>query len=186
MRREIGDGEDWSVSLSRRALLAAGVSTVGSALAGCSSLGRTPTPEQPFATLDRQTVALDGVDLSVPNSVSTASEPADAGVVVVPGDTDRSPNRTAEWIADGRVVALLGDDCGATWNSWVMTSAFATKFDVMGAEWGEPGADLVVGGTVGLNLVTYGRTWEGTPSDSEIFRKLDSIASDIEDRTGGN
>ena len=56
----------------------------------------------------------------------------------------------------------------------------------MGAEWGEPGADLVVGGTVGLNLVTYGRTWEGTPSDSEIFRKLDSIASDIEDRTGGN
>ncbi|NHX36457.1 MULTISPECIES: hypothetical protein [Halolamina] len=185
MRLEIGDSEDWSISGRRRALLAAGVSVAGT-LAGCSGLGESPT-EQPFAALDRQRVYLDdGVDLSAPDAVPTGSEPSDAGVVVVPGDTERSPNRAAEWIADRRTVALLGDGCGDTWNSWVMTSAFATDFDVMGAEWGQPDADLVVGTAIGLNLVTYGRTWEGMPSDTEIMQELDSIASDIEGRRGGD
>jgi len=80
--------------------------------------------------------------------------------------------------------SLLGDGCGETWNSWVMTSAFATNFDVMGAEMGQPGADIVVGAAVGLNLVTYDRSWEASPSDRELLRELDTIATDIAERTG--
>lgn len=186
MRRDHGSRDRRTDALRRRTLLATG-SVLTAALAGCGGLGGSDTPDQPFATLDRRRVYVDdGVDLSVPESVSTGSEPADAGVVVIPGDTERSPILTAEWIADGSSVALLGDGCGSTWNSWVMTSAYATNFDVMGAEWGNPGADLVVGAAIGLNLVTYGRTWEDTPSDRDVLRALEEIAADIERRTGDN
>jgi hypothetical protein len=184
MRRE---AEDDLFPLRRRALLATTGSTVGTAIAGCSGFGGSDTPEEPFGTLDRETLYVDErVALSVPDAVSTTTDPADAGLVVLPGDTDHSPTQSAEWIAGGSSVALLGEGCGETWNSWVMTGAYATNFDVMGAEWGQPGADLVVGAAVGLNLVTYGESWEATPSDREVLRELDSIATDIEERTGGD
>ena len=186
MRRESGPGESRSLLPRRRLLLVGGVSTVGTVLAGCSGLDGSTTQEQPLGTLDRETIYVDdGVPLSVPDSVSTVTEPTDAGLVVLSGDTDRSPTQTAEWISDGSSVALLGDGCGETWNSWVTTGAFATNFDAMDAEWGQPGADLVVGTAIGLNLVTYGRTWEESPSDREVLRELESIAVDIEERTGG-
>jgi hypothetical protein len=187
MRREVGDDRIRTFPLVRRALLASAVSTVGTTIAGCSALGGSNTPEEPFGTLDREAVFVDdAVDLSVPESVSTADDPAAAGLVVFPGDTDRSPTLSAEWLAAGSSVALLGDGCSETWNSWVTTGAFATNFDVMGAEWGQPGADLVVGAAVGLNLVTYGRTWEEPPSDREVLHELDGIAADVADRTGGD
>lgn len=183
MRREF-DGSERSGTLGRRTVLATGAS-VAAALAGCGGLGGSNTPEGPFGTLDREGVYVDdGVALTVPSEVSTADEPSGAGVVVVPGDTDRSPTQSVEWIADGLSIALLGDGCGETWNSWVTTNAFATTFDVMDAEWGRPGADLVVGTAIGLNLVTYGRTWEESPSDRELLRELDGIAADIRERTG--
>ena len=186
MRRERGSSDRRSPSLRRRTLLAKG-SVLAAALAGCSGLGRSDTPEKPFGTLDRETVYVGGeVDLSVPDTVSTTTEPTEAGLVVLPGDTDRSPTRSAEWIADGSSVALLGAGCGETWNSWVTTGAFATNFDAMDAEWGQPGADLVVGSTVGLNLVTYGQTWEESPTDRELLRELDGIAADIAERRGKN
>ncbi len=174
-----------SLPVHRRALLAAAVSAAGTAVAGCVGLGGNDTQEEPFGTLDGETLYVDdGVGLSVPNAVSTTTEPSEAGLVVLPGDTDRSPTQSAEWIADGSSVALLGEGCGETWNSWVTTGAYATNFDVMGAEWGQPGADLVVGGALGLNLVTYGRSWEESASDREILRELDGIAADLEERRG--
>lgn len=169
--------------LRRRTLLAAGTALAAS-LAGCGGGGST---ERPFETLDSATVYIDDdMSLSVPDEVTTESSPGEAGLLVLPGDTDISPTRSAEWLNNDCSIALLGDDARSTWSGWVMSSPFTTRFDVMNAERGEPNADLLVATALGVNLVTYSRTWDEEPSDREILRELGKIVADIERRTGGN
>lgn len=178
MRRTHGARE-----LRRRTLLATGTA-LAAALAGCGGGGGT---EQPLETLNRTTVYVDdGVSLSVPGEVTTASSTDDAGLLVLPSDTDISPTRPAEWLENDRSVALLGDGARSTWSAWVMSSPFTTRFDAMNAERGEPNADLLVATALGVNLVTYSRTWEEAPPDQEVLRELGEIIADIQRRTGGN
>lgn len=168
----------------RRVLAAAGAAlTVG--LAGCWGA----EPEEPedhggYEHLRRRTVHVDGsVDLSVPDDVPTAGAREDADLLVLPGDTDVGVDRAVEWLADDRVVALLGEDAEATWLAWEDGDAYRDAFGGEGAADAEPDPDLLVAAAVGDRVTTYRYTWGNEPDDHDVLGKLDGALADLEDRT---
>ena len=172
--------------LSRRRVLAGTAATITTAVAGCSSLpGADDTTEAlTFDELHQTpTYVADGVDLSLPDEVPTVSEPADADLLLLPGDTDVDAQQAADWLAGDREIGLLGDEAEPTWLDWEASDAFEDAFENEGAADSDPDPDLLVGVTFDQRTSTYRRTWADGPRERDLQRALDEIMVDIAERT---
>ncbi|NHN47965.1 hypothetical protein G9464_10195 [Halostella sp. JP-L12] len=169
---------------SRRDVLAAAGATLAGTVAGCAALPDGESADDlEFDRLQRTAVYLDGgVDLSVPDDVSTASAPNNADLVVLPGDPDTDAEQAVDWLADERVLALFGAGAEGTWTEWVRSDAYAETFDDGGYGDAEPDPDLLVGAAVGLDVARYDQSWSDGPRDRDVLRALDETLIDIEER----
>jgi len=170
-------------------MAAAGVALTG-AVAGCGALlgdlaGDDPPDDQAYERLQVVAVHADeGVDLAVPAEVSTVRGTNNADLLVLPGDTDTGTEQAVEWLADGRILALLGDSAEETWLRWVRSDAYEETFEQEGYGDAEPDPDLLVAAAVDLEITTYRHTWGSGPRDRDVLRALDEALVDIEDRRG--
>ncbi|MFB6361233.1 MAG: hypothetical protein ABEH59_07905 [Halobacteriales archaeon] len=123
------------------------------------------------------------MDLSIPAEVPTVSEPYNADLVILPDDPVYGPDRVVEWLADDRIIALIGPNSEDTWAAWLQSDAFSDPFDIGGYSDGDPDPYLLVCVAIDLNLHTYRHSWSDTPSDEELLRALDEDLVAIENRT---
>jgi hypothetical protein len=165
--------------------------TLAGALAGCAALSDGLDEEEPpgddgpdeYRRLDTVGVHVaEGVDLSVPDEVETVSAPTDADVVVLPDETGVAADQAADWLADDRVLALLGADAEATWLGWARSDPFRDALDGGFAD-AEPDPQLLVGGAVGAHVRTYRHTWADGPDDDDVLEALDENLADLARRT---
>lgn len=173
-------------ALHRRRFVAAAATTLTAAVAGCSTLPGTgdTTEELTFDELHQTpTYVADGVDLTLPDEVPTVSEPGDADLLLLPGDTDVDPEQAAEWLTEDRKIGLLGEAAEPTWIDWEESDAFEETFDNQGIGDSEPDPQLLVGVTFDNRTSTYGRTWADGPRERDLIRALDEIMVDIAERT---
>lgn len=171
--------------LHRRRLLA-GAATLTAAVAGCSGVPATDdTPEAlQFEELHQTpTCAAEAVDLALPDEVPTESDPDDAELLLVPGDTNVDAQQTADWLAADRAIALLGDDAEPTWIDWKRSDAFAEAFENEAVADNDPDPQLLVGVAVESRTATYNRTWADGPRERDLLRALDEILVDVVERT---
>ena len=169
----------------RQALGAGGIALLGS-LAGCSSLlPDSSTPETPsYDQLDVTSVYVaDGVDLSLPSDLSTVSQPYNAPLLILPDETDADAEQAVEWLADDRVLALVGDRSESTWLSWVRSDAFGDHYRNEGLSEAQPAPSLVVGTALDLYVTTYRYSWDGSPSTRAVLGALDESLVKIENET---
>ncbi|MDS0281686.1 hypothetical protein [Haloarcula onubensis] len=174
------------MSHSRRtALRAAGVALLSS-WAGCSALSHDSAESEDvtFERLDVTPVYVeDGAELSTPAEVETVDQAYNAELLVLSGNTDATSNQAVEWLADDRIVALLGDSPEATWLEWARSDAFRDTFSNEGYSDAEPDPSLVVGARIGLYLKTYRRSWSDGPRNRDVLRALDESLVAIEKET---
>lgn len=169
----------------RRALRAGGVALLGS-FAGCSAL-QTDSADADDLSFERLHVTAvyvaDGVELSTPGVVETVDNPHNADLLVLPDDTDADAEQVVEWLADDRVLALLGDESEATWLSWARSDAFSDAFENEGYSDSEPDPSLLIGSKIGLYVKTYRRSWADGPRNRDVLRALDETLAAIETET---
>lgn len=171
--------------IRRRNVLAATSTVLLGAVAGCPAFADEDSIDDiEFERFHQTPVYLaDDVELSMPEEIQTVSEPADAELIITPDEPDVPPEQAAEWLADGRILALLGDEAENTWLSWVRSDAFDEAFDIQGIAEGEPDPDLLVGVAIDQQPTRYNRTWERGPHESDILKAVDEILVDIDGRT---
>lgn len=171
--------------MTRRRTLLAGGAALAVGLAGCTARTTDGTPaELAFERLDLTAVYVHAdVDLAVPDDVPTVSAKTNADLLVLPGDSNADAEQVVEWLADERVLALLGDTAEGTWLAWARSEAFDEHFERRGSSDAEPDPDLLVAAAVGLDVPTYRHTWSDSPSDRDVLRALDEILVDLEPRT---
>lgn len=154
--------------------------------AGCSALSTESTDSEGLSLERLDTTAVyvdDEVALSMPAEIETVTEPHNADLLVLSGDTNIDGEQAVEWFTDDRIIALLGDSSEATWLSWARSDAFRDAFKNGGSGDSEPDPSLVVGARVGLYVTTHRRSWSGTPRDRDILRALDEVLVAIEKET---
>lgn len=98
---------------------------------GCSALSTDSSDFEnlSFERLDATAVYVtDGVELSMPAEVQTVDGTHNADLLVLPGDTNTNAQKAVKWLADDRVIALLGDSSEPTWLSWTRSDAFRDAF----------------------------------------------------------
>lgn len=168
----------------RRTLLGVGSGLLG-LLAGCATLpgGRQPE-EQSFSRFHLTAVYIaESVDLSLPEEVSTVGTADNADLVVLPDVPSVDAQQAVDWLAQGRVLALIGLDAEATWLGWAQSDPFKDAFAQGGYADGEPDPYLLVAAEIGPNVPTYRHSWGDTPRDRDLLRSLDRDLVDIEERT---
>lgn len=172
-------------SLTRRRVLATAGALSLASLAGCSAITGPNTPEPlDFEALHTEPVYVDdAVDLSLPAEIETVNHEHNAALLVLHAATEVGAEQAAEWLADDRLLALLGDAAEATWLDWARSEAFDDTFGTGGLSDAEPDPDLLVGATIGIDLRTYRYTWGDGPRDRDVLRALDETLVDVEDRT---
>jgi len=168
----------------RRVMLGLGAALVGTT-AGCASLPGRGTPEElSYDRLQHTAVYLDdSVELSLPGEVETVEATNNADLVVLAGGTDVDAEQAVEWLADERVLALVGEESESTWLAWARSDVYADAFENEGLADGEPDPQLLVAATVGPQVRTYRRTWADGPRDRDLLRGLDETLVDIEAET---
>ncbi len=170
---------------TRRGVLAGAGAALGSAMAGCAALpGGGSTDDRAYERLHLTAVYVDdGVDLSVPDELQTVRATTNADLLVLPADTGTDAGQAVEWLADDRVVALLGDGAEATWLDWARSDAYGDAFGEGGTADAEPDPYLLVAGAVGLDVSTYRHSWSDGPRDRDVLRALDEVLVDLESKT---
>lgn len=187
-------------SSTRRRCLAGLAASLSTALAGCGALGSTadtPTADA-YPFLEGQRVFVDpSLSIERPEGVRAAAVPWAADVIVVPDDTDWETSTVVDWLAAGRLVAILGEHSESTYHDWKTSDAYADAFGeprAMAESQGSSGSSggLFAGGSSGTEsgelpefvaawavgderTTTYRVTWGGTddPSDAQIFDAVD-------------
>lgn len=175
--------------LTRRQALAGTGATLVGTIAGCASLPDEesedgPAGESAYERLQRTAVYVDSdVDLSIPDDVPTVSAPNNADLIVLPGDTEVGAERAVDWLADERVLALLGDESEPTWLAWVRSDVYTDTFRGEGAGDAEPDPNLLVAAAIDVTVTTYRFTWGEGPRDRDVLQRLDETLDDIQART---
>lgn len=137
-----------------------------------------------FEQLDVTAVYVaDGVTVAVPPEVSTVDNANNADLLLLPDETSADADQVVEWLADDRVLAILGDRSEAAWLSWARSDAFRDTFETEGFGDSGPDPSLVVGATIGLYVKTYRRSWSEGPRNRDILRALDETLVAIERET---
>jgi hypothetical protein len=170
--------------LSRRRVLAGLGAAASGFLAGCGSTSDEGTPATPtFERLDVTSVHVaDDLALSVPAAVPTVGSRANAELLVLPGDAAVGAAGVADWLADGKVLGLLGPAAEATWLDWADSEAVAEHFDTEGVSDANPDPQLLVAAAVDRSLPTYRTTWGDEPTDRDVLVALDDALVDVHDR----
>lgn len=178
------DGRGDRTVTRRRALLGISGALIG-ATAGCTSLpGQGPPEDQSYDRLQQTAVYLeDGVELSLPEEIQTVDASTNADLIILPGDPETDAEQAVEWLADERVLALLGEASESTWLTWTQSETFTNAFENEGYADSEPDPHLLVAATIGLQVRTYRRTWGNGPRDRDILRALDETLVDIATET---
>lgn len=170
-------------SISRRGLLCAVSPLMLTGLSGCSFLsGNSPSSEAtPEYERLRNTATYvgDDVDLRLPDAVPRVEASTNADLIVIQGTPDVSVETAVSWLADDRVLALLGDRAEETWLEWARSEEFRSAFDTGGVGDADPDPQLLVGATIGVRVTTYRKTWGDQPSNSDIAAALDETMDDI-------
>lgn len=168
----------------RRTLLAASSGVIAS-LAGCAALTNDGTEEElSFDQLQRTTVYVDeAVELAMPADVPTASTTENADLLVLPGDPAIVAQQAVNWLAEERILALVGSASEATWLDWAQSDPFTETFGPGGYADGEPDPLLLVAAKIGETVPTYRHSWGDTPRDRDLLRALDEDLADIANRT---
>lgn len=184
---------------TRRRLLAGLAVPATAVLAGCGGLlpeSSTPTPE-PITELQDRSIYVDGsLSLSVPDVAEAVESPADADIVVLPTDTDRSNATITDWLAADRYVAFVGAGGQDAWHEVKLSDAYAEEFgepDAMGERCAGSGGggdgestadcdptDLFVIERLEDISATYGFIWNDTddPSNRRYFEGLHDVLAD--------
>jgi len=171
---------------TRRGVLCGSCIALFGPLGGCSALSGNPSDAEDltFERLDvRAVYVADGVGISMPAEIETIDNPHNADVLLLPGDTDIDAEQVVEWLADDRVVALLGDTAEVTWLSWARSEAFEDTFANQGYGDAEPDPSLVVGAKIGVYVRTYRHSWADGPRDRDVLRALDESLVESEEAT---
>ncbi|MFB6296475.1 MAG: hypothetical protein ABEH66_06525 [Halobacteriales archaeon] len=141
-------------------------------------------PDRSYDRLQRTAVYLeDSVELSLPDEVETVSARSNADLLVLPGDTEVDAEQAVGWLADERVLALVGDASESTWLTWARSDVYADAFENEGYADGDPGPQLLMAATIGPQVRTYRRTWADGPPNRDLLRGLDETLVDIEAET---
>ena len=169
---------------NRRAVLGSGLAVLA-ALAGCSALSDAgQTGDISYEHLPSTAVYVDEtVDLSFPDEIQTVRATNNADLLVLPDDTDVDAEQAVDWLADERVVALVGEESESTWLAWVRSDAHESAFDNEGYAEANPDPYLLVAAAIGVHTTTYRRSWADDPRDRDLLRALDETLGDIETRT---
>lgn len=174
-------------SLCRRRLLAATGSALTAAIAGCSNLpssgDSTPEDLQFEALHQTPTYVADDVDVSLPDEIPTVSATTNADLLLLTDDPDADVEQAVDWLADERVLALVGDDAERTWIEWARSDAYTDTFENEGYGDSEPDPDLLVAAAIDLQVTRYNRTWSDGPREQDVLRALDETLVDIEQQT---
>lgn len=176
---------DRSPPLTRRRLVRNAGVALSVAAAGCGTLPGDGTPdEQSYDRLQQTAVYVaDDVSLSLPEEIPTVTATNNADLLVLPGDTDIEAQQAVDWLADERILALLGGSAEDTWLSWARSDAYDDTFQDEGVSDSEPDPQLLVAAAVGLHVTTYRHSWGDGPRDRDVLRKLDEDLTDLDTRT---
>ena len=170
--------------MPRRRVLAGLSAAVAAGLAGCGSTPGDATPEEPtFDRLDVTSVHIDDrLELAIPEAVPTVDARTNAALLVFPGDATVDVEQVADWLADEKILGLLGPTAESTWIDWAESEAVNEHFDTEGTSDADPDPQLVVTAAVGLSLPTFRTTWGDEPVDRDVLEALDDALRDISDR----
>lgn len=147
------------------------------ALAGCGArstdVSATPTQIEYDHLGQRRLYVADGVDLRIPDAVTTTQTRTDATVLLFPGDPAVDTARAVEWLAARRVVALLGDAAESTWLEWVQSDPYAAQFGQGGYADAQPDPDLIVLVRNGAGVTPNNYTWADGYESRDVFEALE-------------
>lgn len=153
------------------------------ALAGCSDLMHdspsfTETPD--YDRLEQTDVYVsDYVGIRLPHPVERVSEPTNAALVVLHGNPSVGPETVVPWLADGRKIALLGDNAQETWLDWAKSEEYQEEFGGEAGSRAQPAPHLLVAGLVDSLVQTSRFSWGHQPSNHEIVEALDESLGDL-------
>jgi hypothetical protein len=169
--------------LTRRRLLQSAGTLSVAGLAGCSGLwnrspSTTATPE--YDHLRRTATYLsDDVGLRLPDDVPRVESPANADLLVVHGKPAVDAEQAVAWLADGRVVALLGDSAQQTWVEWTGSDEYRDAFGGQGRSESDPSPHLLVAAAKETAVMTSRFSWGDLPSNGELLRSLEEALGDV-------
>lgn len=172
---------------TRRRLLQTAGTLPPLTLAGCAasvddSPTATPTPE--YERLPRTAVYVaDDVGVRFPETVQRVEAATNAELVLLHGSPGVDADQAVTWLADERVVALLGDGAQETWLEWADSDAYRDSFGSEGRAAADPAPHLLVAAAVETDVATHRYSWGELPSNAEILRALEDALVDIESRT---
>lgn len=163
---------------TRRAALAAATGALAG-FSGCvgavRTAGRTRTDEPSYERVQATAVyRAEGVGLGLPAGVETVADPAEAGMVLVPDETDVNAETVVRWLSARRVVAIVGANALATWLDWTGTDAYRSRYGDTFGETRPPPRVVVAGAIDGeVTAFRYG-TAGGTPTADQVREALET------------
>lgn len=173
---------------SRRALVRSIAALPVVAVAGCAEQSDdSPTTSTPdYDHLRRTpTYVSDDVGLRLPEEVPRVDAASNADLVVVHGNPEVDAEQAVEWLADERVIALLGDRAQQTWLAWAQSEEYRTAFGEQARSEAEPAPHLLVAAARETEVTTSRFSWGDLPSNSELVRSLEEALGDIATWTPG-
>lgn len=169
--------------LTRRGLLQRTSTLSILAFAGCSALSNsspstTPTPEH--AQLRRTpTYISDDVGLRLPDAVPRVEAPTNADLVVLHGNPAVDAEQAVTWLADERVLALLGDSAQRTWLTWTRSEDYRDTFGEQARSESDPAPHLLVAAAIETAVTTDRFSWSDLPNNSELVQSLNEALDDL-------
>jgi hypothetical protein len=152
-------------------------------LPGCSALSnRSPsTPTTPEYDHLRRTATYcsDDVGLRLPDAVPRVEAPTNADLIVLHGAPAVDAKQAVTWLADDRVIALLGDSAQQTWLDWTESEEYRDTFAGQGRSESDPTPHLVVAAAKETSVTTSRFSWGDLPSNRELVHALEGALSDI-------
>jgi len=162
---------------TRRRILGCVGAALTAAVAGCETLSddESTTPTEPeYDHLKANSVYVaDGVDVTVPERIPTVDDTTEADLLLIPADTTVDVAEAIQWLATGRVVALLGDGAQETWLDWIQSEAYEDAFGRRGYAESDPAPDLLVlvPGETGVTGHNY--TWASGYDDRDVLEGVE-------------
>ncbi|MFB6309857.1 MAG: hypothetical protein ABEH64_01615 [Salinirussus sp.] len=170
----------------RRWLLGAAAVTAAG-LAGCGTVlgDGSPTQTPPhYENLETTAIYVSPqLDLELPTRLAdvAVSNPYNAELILLPADQNVGAEQVADWLADAKLVGLLGSEAQDTWRDWVESDGVDDHFDTRGVATSSPKPDLIVGYATGLTIATSRFTWAAQHNVRDVLQGLDEAVADAEE-----
>lgn len=152
-------------------------------LAGCSALAdRSPSPtlSPEYDQFRRTPTYVSGdVGLRLPEEVPRVESPTNADLVVLHGNPAVDAEEVVTWLADERLVALLGDRAQQTWLTWTQSEAYRDAFGTQARSKSDPSPHLLVAAAIDTAVTTNRFSWPDLPSNSELVQSIEEALDDF-------